>query len=164
MKKTILALICISLMILDNTLVPFFSINTYYTSLLLVFILCYSMVSDKWDALGIGVFAGLLQDIYFFQGFGVNAFVNMILCLLAYSVGVSIFKERKFIPVVATFFLASLKYLIIFIILYILGIYVIFCGILYVGVTSMIVAFFFYKPIYKLSNKDYMKRDWKFNE
>lgn len=95
MKKVILTLLCIGFLILDNTLLPFFAINTFYPSILMVFVLCYAIVSDKWDALSIGVFSGLLQDIYFFHGFGVNALVNMIVCLIASYVGESIFKEKK---------------------------------------------------------------------
>ncbi len=37
MKKVVLALLCIGFLILDNTLVPFFAINSFYPSILLVF-------------------------------------------------------------------------------------------------------------------------------
>lgn len=164
MKKVVLTLLCIGLLILDNTLVPFFAINSFYPSILLVFVLCYSIVSDKWDALGIGVFSGLLQDIYFFHGFGVNALVNMIVCLIASYIGESIFKEKRLIPVITTFFLSILKYLLVFVILYLTKTKTHIQGVLYVGPLSMLLSFFIYKWVYKLSQKDYMKKDWKFNE
>mgnify|MGYP006791379497 FL=1 len=164
MRKTILVLICIGLMILDNTLVPYFDINTYYPSILFVFALCHSFVNDRWDALYMGIFTGLLQDIYFFQGFGVNTLVNMLLCVAAAIVGESIFREKKLVPVLATFVLAMAKYVLVNIILFALGLSISMKGILYIALMSMLVAFFIYKPVYKMSEKEYMKRDWKFNE
>lgn len=164
MKKVILTLLCIGFLILDNTLLPFFAINTFYPSILFVFALCYSIVNDKWDALGIGVFSGLLQDIYFFQGFGVNALVNMVVCLIASYVGESIFKEKKLVPVITTFFLSILKYILVFGILFITKTKTHIQGAIYVGPLSMILAFFMYKWVYRLSQKSYMKKDWKFNE
>ena len=164
MRKTILVLICVGLMILDNTLIPYFDINTYYPSILFVFALCHSFVNDKWDALYIGIFTGLLQDIYFFQGFGVNTLVNMLICVMAAVIGESIFKDKKLIPVLATFVLAMIKDMLIYIILFALGLSINMKGILYVALMSMLVAFFIYKPVYKISEKEFMKKDWKFNE
>ncbi|WP_426348945.1 rod shape-determining protein MreD [Alloiococcus sp. CFN-8] len=164
MRKTILVLICIGLMILDNTIIPHMDINTYYPSLLFVFALCHSFVNDRWDALYIGVFTGLLQDIYFFQGFGVNTLVNMLVCVAAAVIGESIFREKKLIPVLATFVLAMIKYILVYIILFAIGLSMSLKGILYVALMSMLVAFFIYKPVYKMSEKNYMKKDWKFNE
>lgn len=164
MRKSILVLICIGLMILDNTLVPYFDINTYYPSILFVFALCHSFVNDRWDALYMGIFTGLLQDIYFFQGFGVNTLVNMLLCVAAAIVGESIFREKKLVPVLATFVLAMAKYVLVNIILFALGLSISMKGILYIALMPMLVAFFIYKPVYKMSEKEYMKRDWKFNE
>ena len=164
MRKTILVLICIGLMILDNTIIPHMDINTYYPSVLFIFALCHSFVNDRWDALYIGVFTGLLQDIYFFQGFGVNTLVNMLVCVAAAVIGESIFREKKLIPVLATFVLAMAKYILVYIILFAVGLSMSLKGILYVALMSMLVAFFIYKPVYKMSEKEYMKKDWKFNE
>lgn len=164
MRKTILVLICIGLMILDNTLVPYFDINTYYPSVLFVFALCHSFANDRWDALYIGIFTGLLQDIYFFQGFGVNALVNMLICVAAAIIGESVFKDKKLIPVLSTFVLVMLKYILVSIILFVLGLSMSIRGMLYVALMSMLVAFFIYKPVYKMSEKEFMKKDWKFNE
>ncbi|WP_040210713.1 rod shape-determining protein MreD [Clostridium polynesiense] len=164
MRKVILVLLSIVFLIIDNTVMPFFSINTYYPSILMVFAICYSIINDKWDALSIGVISGLLQDIYFFRGFGVNALVNMIICLIASQIGENIFKEKKLIPVVAAFFLTTLKYLMVYVILYVTKVQTHIKGVFYIGITSMILALLMYKRVYKLSQKNYMKKDWKFNE
>ena len=164
MRKTILVLICIVLMIVDNTLLPYFDINTYYPSLLFVFALCHSFVNDRWDALYIGIFTGILQDIYFFQGFGVNTLVNMLICVVAAIIGESIFKDKKLIPVLATFLLVMAKYISVYVILFALGFSMNISGIFYVALMSMVAAFFIYKPVYNMSEKEFMKKDWKFNE
>ena len=55
-------------------------------------------------------------------------------------------------------------YILVYIILFAVGLSIDLKGILYVALMSMVVAFFIYKPVYKMSEKDYMKKDWKFNE
>ena len=73
MKKIlVLSLLSIVLFVLDNILMPFFAIKTFYPSLLLIFIICYSIVNGKWEGLWLGVFVGLLQDVYFSRGFGIG--------------------------------------------------------------------------------------------
>ncbi len=164
MKRIILALLCILFLIIDNTLLPFLAINTYYPSTLLIFAICFSIVSDKWEAVYIGVFSGILQDIYFFHGFGVNALINMIICIIAAFVGESIFKEKKLIPVLASFALVFVKYILLYVVLYIFEVKISLQGLFYIGASSMLLTFFMYKWIYKLSQKEYMKKNWKFNE
>ena len=65
MKRLILILICLLLFIVDNTLVPFFSIKGVYPSLLFTFAVLYALMSGYWEAVFIGVLSGFLQDVYF---------------------------------------------------------------------------------------------------
>ncbi len=163
MKKVlILALISILLFILDNVLMPFLSIREIYPNLLFVFIICYSMVNGKWEGLWLGVFAGLLQDLYFTNGFWINAFVNMIMCVAAGFIGDSIFKEKKLIPVLSCFALSILKGFILMLILYIAGTYINPVNIVFTGFYNMIVCIIVYKKVYKFCQKYYMQRRWKF--
>ena len=99
MKRLILILICLLLFILDNALIPFFSIKGVYPSLLFTFAILYSLMSGYWEAVFIGVLSGFLQDIYFVNVFGVNMLVNMLVCLIAAYIGESVFKHKKTIPV-----------------------------------------------------------------
>ena len=63
MKRLILILICLLLFIVDNTLVPFFSIKGVYPSLLFTFAVLYALMSGYWEAVFIGVLSGFLQDV-----------------------------------------------------------------------------------------------------
>ena len=47
MEKLILILVSIVLVILDNSLVPFFSVKGAYPSLLFVFAIAYSLINGK---------------------------------------------------------------------------------------------------------------------
>jgi rod shape-determining protein MreD len=162
MKRLILVLLSVLFFILDNTLIPFFAVKTYYPSVLFLFAVFYSMLNDKWEAIWIGVLSGFLQDVYFNNIFGINALINMLVCLLASELGKSIFKEKSLIPVVSSFFLSGIKELLLFIFLYVLGYKSDIHVLVYNSLYTMIIAIFMYKKIYKLSQKPYMKKEWKF--
>lgn len=163
MKKILmLILISIVLFMLDNAFVPFLNIKTICPSLLFVFMVSYSIVSGKYEVLWLGIFTGMLQDIYFIDGFWVNTFVNMIVSMFAVFIGNSIFKEKKFIPVVSCFFLSVAKGMIIFLILLIAGIHVSVMNMLFTGIYNMILCIFMYNAVYRLCKINYMKTEWKF--
>lgn len=94
MKRVILILISILLLILDNTFAPFISIKGVYPSFLFVFVISYSIINGTKEAVIMGVISGLLQDIFFFNGFGVNALANMICCVIAGVVGEDIWRKK----------------------------------------------------------------------
>ena len=95
MKKWILVLISLLLLILDNSLMPFFSIKGAYPTLIFTFAIAYSIIYGRKEAVIIGVTSGLLQDIFFYNGFGVNSLINMLLCLLAAIIGENIYREKE---------------------------------------------------------------------
>lgn len=109
MKRIYLVIILIVLLIIDNTLLPYYAIGGAFPSLLFVFAIAYSIILGKEEAIFIGIVSGLLQDIFFFSGFGVNLFLNMLLCLLCAKIGESIFKENRLVPVLTTLLISSLK-------------------------------------------------------
>jgi rod shape-determining protein MreD len=162
MKRLVLVLSSVLFLILDNTLLPFFAIKNYYPSLLFLFAVFYSLINGKWEAVWIGVLSGILQDIYFNNVFGLNALTNLVVCLLAAELGNTIFKEKRLIPVVSSFFLSAIKEILVFVFLYILGAKSDIQVVLYNSIYSMVISIFIYKKIYKLSQKHYMKNEWKF--
>lgn len=163
MKKIlVLFLLSIGLFILDNALMPFFAIRTFYPSLLLIFIICYSIVNGKWEGLWLGVFTGILQDIYFSQGFGMNSFTNMIVCIAAGFIGNSIFREKRIVPVISCFLLILFRGILMWGILYLAGAYVNMANIFFSGIYDMVLCIFIYKPVYNFCRKDYMQLRWKF--
>lgn len=163
MKKVfVLFLISVLFLVLDNALVPFFSIRGAYPSLLFVFALCYSIISGSWGAVFIGVFSGLLQDVYLINGLGINMLINMLICLMASRIGKTIFKDKSLIPVISCFLLSILKGILLYVMLYLVGQRTHLNIILYSSIYNMIVGIFMYKRIYKLSKKDFMIKNWKF--
>lgn len=163
MKKIlILFLLSILFFVLDNVLMPFLSIRMVYPSLLLVFIVCYSIVNGAWEGLWLGVFCGLLQDAYFTSAFGLNAFINMIVCIVAGVIGNNIFKEKRLVPVATCLLLSFLKGILILLILYISGTYTGVRNVLFISFYNTVICLIMYKKVYKLCEKEYMQIRWKF--
>ena len=163
MKKLLITgLLIILLFILDNTVMPFLAIYNYYPSILFVFIMCFSIINGKWQGLWVGVVAGLLQDIFFGNAFGINSLLNMLLCVLAGEIGLNIFKNKRFIPIVSTLGLSVLKGICIYGVLRILGQHTNIYTALYKGIYEMFICLLIYRRMYKLYNRNYMKKEWKF--
>lgn len=164
MKRFILAVICIIFLILDNTLMPFMSIRGTFPSLLFTFAILFSILNGYWEAIYIGSFSGILQDIYFSNGLGINSLTNLLLCLLAAYVGENIFKQKRLIPVISTFVLTLIKFIVIYTLIVLFKIKMNLDGILIMSFYNMLIALIMYGWIYNICNKNYMKRQWKFNE
>ena len=163
MKRILtLVFLCILFLILDNTLMPLLKINGAYPSLIFIFALCYSIVSSPKDAVIIGIFTGALQDLYFLNGFGINTLSNMLMCLIAAEIGKSIFTEKALLPIVSAFVLSLIKGLIVFSIMFLIKQYAHIETVLYHGIYNFIVSIFMYNFVYKLSQKEYMKKEWRF--
>ncbi|WP_459479253.1 rod shape-determining protein MreD [Clostridium saccharoperbutylacetonicum] len=162
MEKLIIILVSIGLVILDNSLVPFFSIKGAYPSLLFTFAIAFSLINKKEKAVFIGVVSGVLQDIFFFNGFGVNSLVNLLLCLLASIIGAGIIKNKRLIPVILTFFITIIKYVAIFAIFHLLNMEVELSKSIIMGIYNAVVMFFVYKLVIKIYDDEYTKQRWRF--
>ncbi|MGL4731041.1 MAG: rod shape-determining protein MreD [Clostridium sp.] len=162
--KKVLTIVGITLLltILDNSLITFFAIKSIYPSLLFIFIISYSIINGELEGILLGVFSGLLQDLYFFNGLGINMLTNMIVCYLAALVGKSIFKEKSFVPIISTFSLSILKGVLIFTICYLINVKINVPSILYVSLYNMVVAAILYRYVYKLSETKFIKKEWRF--
>lgn len=162
MEKLIIILVSTGLAMLDNSFVPFFSINGAYPSLLFTFAIAFSLLNGKEKAVFIGVVSGLLQDIFFFNGFGVNSLLNLFLCLLASFIGAGIIKTKRLIPVVSIFFITIIKYAGIFMIFYLLNINIQFDKCIFMGAYNSVVMFFVYKLVMNIYDDEYSKQRWRF--
>jgi len=163
MKKILtLVFLCILFLILDNTLMPLLKINGAYPSLIFTFALCYSVVSSPKDAVIIGVFTGALQDLYFFNGFGINMLSNMIICVVATNIGKNIFIEKSLLPIISSFLLSIVKGIMVVCMFLLVKQYTNTGVIFYQAIYNLVVSIFMYKFTYKLSQKEYMKTEWKF--
>ena len=84
MKRIYLIIILILLLIIDNTILPSYFIGGVYPSFLFVFAMAYSIIRGKKEAVFIGIASGLLQDLFFFSGFGINLFLNTLLFIFSF--------------------------------------------------------------------------------
>lgn len=162
MKKVIVVLISILLLVLDNAVMPFIGIYNAFPSLLFTFAILYSLINGYYDAVFIGVVSGLLQDIFFSSGFGINSLVNLFLCLVAAYIGNGVFKKRKLVPVGTVFALTIVKHLVIFVIFYLMNYKVVINNILLVAIYNSIVAFIVYRFVLMFSNTEDVNNKWRF--
>lgn len=162
MEKLIIIIVSIGLVILDNSLVPFFSIKGAYPSLLFTFAIAYSLVNKKEKVIFVGVISGILQDVFFFNGFGINSLMNLLLCILASFIGEGIIKNKRLIPMISIFFITIIKYIGIFVIFYLLDIDMQFRKSIIMGIYNSIVMFFVYKLVMNIYDDEYTKQRWRF--
>lgn len=162
MKKWVLILISIMLLILDNSMMPFLAIKGAFPSLLFIFAIAYSIIRGKNEALFIGVVSGILQDIFFYNGFGINSLTNMLLCVLAAIIGENIYKNKKLIPVIAAVILSLLKVASIFVIFKLINRNIDITIALYSSIYNVVVMFLGYNFVLKLCEKDKNNSSWRF--
>lgn len=162
MKRIVIILISIILLVIDNTLLPYYSIKGAFPSLLFVFAIGFSIVNGKKEAVFIGVLSGILQDVFFVKGNGINALINLLLCVLAATIGENILKENRIIPVISTFILSVMKIFMAMILLYLFKQRVNLPVALLSSVFNSIVMLIVYKFILTTSNKFMDSEEWRF--
>ncbi|MGL4875733.1 MAG: rod shape-determining protein MreD [Clostridium sp.] len=162
MKRVIIILICIILLIFDNTVAPFLAIKGAFPSLLFTFAVAYSLVNEPKEAVFIGVLSGLLQDIFFNNAIGINALTNMLICLLVAYIGKSVFKRRNIVPVATMFAMTILKHLAVFTIFYIMHYKVDLSNVIYVAIYNSIIMLIIYRYVFKFSKqKVSLRSKWR---
>lgn len=161
MKKVIIVLISILLLVLDNSVMPFIQIKSAFPSLLFVFAVGYSLVSSEGDALFVGVVSGMLQDIFFSYGFGLNSLINMIICLGVCYLGNGVFKNKKIVPIATIFIATIVKHLAVGIGLFMLNYNGDFSNMIYVAIYNSIIMFFSYRFILKFANSEDVNDKWR---
>ena len=162
MKRIYLIIILVLLLIIDNTLLPSYSIAGAFPSLLFVFAMAYSVIRGKNEALFIGIVSGFLQDLFFFSGFGVNLFLNTLLCLLCAKIGESIFKENRIVPILIALFISTLKVLGVVIIFILFAISIDMKVALLSAVLNTICMMLFYRFILNMLDKYLDRNTWRF--
>lgn len=164
MKKILLIVICILLFIVDNSIMPFFGIAGVYPSLLFVFVILVSTINGYWDAVILGSISGILQDVYFTHVFGVNALINLLLCVLAAYIGDTIIKNRILIPVGTVAGLTAVKFIIILLLGSSLAINISIENGLIMTIYNFVMAIVMYSWVVKVSDRNLMKKRWGFSK
>ena len=162
MKRIAIILISIILLVIDNTLLPYYSIKGAFASLLFVFAIGFSIVNGKREAIFIGILSGILQDVFFVGGNGINALINLLLCVLAATIGENILKENRVIPVISTFILSVMKIFMAMILLFLFNQKVNLQVALLSSIFNSIVMLIVYKFILTTSNKFMDSEEWRF--
>ncbi|MCQ2969203.1 MAG: rod shape-determining protein MreD [Clostridium sp.] len=162
MKKIIVILISIFLLVLDNSLLPNYPIFGSYPNFLFIFAIAYSIVYGKKEAVFIGVITGILQDIYFIKGFGINSLSNLLLCFLAAKIGGNILKKNKLAPVLSVFILSIIKGIFVAIILMLFNQSVNYIAAILSALYNSIIMIIVYNIVLATCDK-YMDSDrWRF--
>lgn len=121
MKTVIWLLIIIVTVIIQSTLIPVIMFNGICPDMLMVVVVSYALLSGKEKGIGIGFFAGLVQDLAFGNIFGINTLAKM---TIGYIFGLAerkVFKEKILLPIAATAVATLLHSLAIFVVLFLLG-------------------------------------------
>lgn len=162
MKKLIIIAVALGLLILDNTLLPYYAIKGAFPSLLFVFAISFSLINGREEAVFIGVVSGFLQDIFFFHGFGVNMLLNMLLCVLAAKVGEGIFKQNRIIPVITCFILSIFKVIGVLLLFKLFSQSIEIDTALISAALNTVVMILVYKLILRISEKYFTNETWRF--
>ena len=162
MKRIVIVAIALFLLILENTILPSYSIMQGYPSILFVFAIAFSIINGKKDAMFIGIVSGVLQDLFFINGFGINLLVNFLLCLLAAKIGEGILKNNRLIPVISCFIISILKIIMIAILFIAFDKKVDFNMAIVSAVLNTIVMLIGYKFVLNTSKKFWKKDEWRF--
>lgn len=88
--------------VLQSTLLPLVSFKGVHPDLLLVVVVSCALLSGKEQGVGIGFFAGLLQDLISGSIFGINTLSKL---ATGYIFGLAerkVFKEHVLLPILAT--------------------------------------------------------------
>ena len=115
--------LCVIVMtiVIQSTLLPLVAIKGICPDILLVVVVSYALLSGKEKGVGMGFFAGLLQDLAFGSIFGINTLSKL---ATGYIFGLAerqVFKEHILLPVTATAVATVFNGLIMFIVLFLLG-------------------------------------------
>lgn len=161
-KRVVLVLVSSLLLIVDNSLAPFMAIKGVWPSFLFIFAIAYSIINGPKEGMIIGIISGLLQDVFFYNGFGVNTLINMIFCFVAGQIGEGVLREKSLIPIITVFIMTILKYLGVFIIFYLLKIHIdVFRGVGSAFYNSVIMLLI-YRVVFKFFNREDIRRTWRF--
>ena len=161
MKRIVLLIVCVVLLVLDNTILPYYSYEYIFPSLLFTFAIGFSIINGKKEAVIIGVLSGFLQDVFFFQGFGINMFLNMLLCYLVAKIGEGIYKENRIVPVITCLFISVIKVIGIILLLKLFSQSIRTTEAFISAVLNSVVLVFIYKIILNYSKKYFLKDTWR---
>lgn len=162
MRTATLVIVSILLLLVDMTIIPFFSVFGTYGSLLFAFSGLFVILGDYDDAVLMAMLSGILQDIFFPYAFGLNALVNLFVFLGITRLGGSLKAGTKAMPVLIVSAGAAVKNLVIYGVMLIFGyqgnLLSIPVGAAYVLLFGLLI----YNLVKKFKRIPFIKKEWKF--
>ncbi|NMB09066.1 MAG: rod shape-determining protein MreD [Tissierellia bacterium] len=167
MKYIIICLGILINFIFQSTLLHMFSIYGVIPNTALILVNTFALLGGKKTGGTVGLFAGLLQDVFFGGVIGINAFIYFI---IGYSIGIldeKVFKENLFLPFITVVVSTFVYHIVYYLFMTFLSIEVSFTimaknilvkEILY----NSILSIFIYKKALKSFNRPHIKFTKKF--
>jgi len=121
MKTIIWLVVIVVTIIIQSTLLPLIAIKGICPDILLVIVISYALLSGKDKGVGMGFFAGLLQDLAFGSIFGINTLSKIATGYICGLAERKVFKEHVLLPVAATAVATVFNGLVMFMVLFMLG-------------------------------------------
>ena len=113
--------VIVTTIIIQSTLLPLIAFKGICPDMLLIVVVSYSLLSGKEKGVGMGFFAGLLQDLASGSIFGINTLSKL---ATGYFFGLAerqVFKEHILLPVTATAVATVFNGIVMFLVLFMLG-------------------------------------------
>lgn len=162
MRKLLILLTAVFLLLIDQTILPFFSVYGSHGSLMFAFFGLFALLTDFEDAVLVGLITGVLQDIFFPYAFGLNTMLNMLLFLGLSRIGLTLKEGRKTIPVLFVTLAQGIKTLIMIVVLLLFGIRGNYFSVLITPAFTLIMAMFIYRVVISFSRIPIIKKEWRF--
>lgn len=167
MKRFIIPLIMLALICIQNSLFEFIRILGVKPDIVLTFIICFSLVRGNPECTIVGIFGGILEDIFFGYAFGVNTVACMITAYLVGLVEGKLYKDNIFIPAIFVFGGTFVKELIVYFLLYLTrsNINIMFALnniILREAIYNILFAGIFFKYIAKMCKNYLPDQSWRY--
>lgn len=163
MKNVLLITISIFLFIIDISCMPFFNVYGVYPSLLNIYFFIYCMNMEKYEIFYFSVIIGFLQDIFFYNGFGVNVLLNIILGIIFYYVSMKYNKNKYLLSIFIVSSLSVIKSFLINVFLKIsFGMDMNILGLFYELIYSIFVSIFIYAVLDKFFKSKLFKKTLEF--
>lgn len=101
MMPVIWGLLLVLVLVIQATLLPLIAVNGIRPDLLLIIVVSSALLLGKEQGVGLGFFAGLLQDLASGNIFGLNVLSKMLTGYLSGIMERKVFKENVLLPVLA---------------------------------------------------------------
>jgi rod shape-determining protein MreD len=101
MMPVIWGVLLVLALVIQSTLLPLIAVNGIRPDLLLILVVSSALLLGKEQGVGLGFFAGLLQDLASGNIFGLNVLSKILTGYLAGIMERKVFKENVLLPVLA---------------------------------------------------------------